>query len=101
MPSTGAGSKSIARRFMRKSAATITRAKWLVAGTPVTRDRLRTDGFFHLLAQPLCGPPCGPKVAGNLLHALQAFRRRIDRATDAAACSQIRPRGARPSNRRA
>ena len=36
MPSTGARSKPMPSRFMRKSAATKARAKWLVSGTPVT-----------------------------------------------------------------
>ena len=35
-PATGGSSIFIASRFMRKSAATIVRAKWLVAGTPLT-----------------------------------------------------------------
>ena len=58
MPSTGAGSKSIASRFMRKSAATITRAKWLVAGTPVTV--IVCGPTASSICRPAaCGPPSG------------------------------------------
>ena len=111
MPSTGAGSKSIASRFMRKSAATITRAKWLVAGTPVTVIVCGPTRFFHLRraarsadraldarAGGSCCIRCRPSGVGSIE---QLMPLRVRRLGDAQRDHQVVEREHGPAARRA